>query len=205
MHPMDDQYYKGILKRWDDQRGFGFIVAEQGEVFFHISALKESVRGSAELRPREGDILHYQIQPGSEDKPRAANVRVETRNPSRPPPAAAWYSTGDERPRWPGQLAFFVVLLGGIGVWGYLDRSSSADSAVARPAMGGSSVSATTPPVAAPARHRVAPSRYSCDGRVYCSQMTSCAEAKYFIRNCPGTKMDGNHDGVPCERQWCRR
>jgi len=46
-------------------------------------------------------------------------------------------------------------------------------------------------------------SQYSCDGREYCSQMTSCEEAEFFIRNCPGAKMDGNNDGVPCERQWC--
>ena len=46
-------------------------------------------------------------------------------------------------------------------------------------------------------------SPYQCDGRVYCSQMTSCAEAKWFINNCPGTKMDGNQDGVPCQEQWC--
>lgn len=46
--------------------------------------------------------------------------------------------------------------------------------------------------------------RFACDGRVYCSQMTSCAEATYFIEHCPGTKMDGNNDGVPCEKQWCR-
>ena len=45
---------------------------------------------------------------------------------------------------------------------------------------------------------------YKCDGRVYCSQMTSCAEATYFLQNCPGTKMDGNHDGIPCEKQWCK-
>ncbi len=45
--------------------------------------------------------------------------------------------------------------------------------------------------------------QYSCDGRTYCSQMTSCAEATYFLQNCPGVKMDGNHDGVPCEKQWC--
>ncbi|MDR2548980.1 MAG: excalibur calcium-binding domain-containing protein [Desulfobulbus sp.] len=31
-----------------------------------------------------------------------------------------------------------------------------------------------------------------------------CEEAKFFLRNCPGVKMDGNNDGVPCERQWCR-
>ena len=45
--------------------------------------------------------------------------------------------------------------------------------------------------------------QYRCDGRTYCSQMTSCEEAKFFLQNCPGAKMDGNHDGVPCEKQWC--
>jgi hypothetical protein len=45
--------------------------------------------------------------------------------------------------------------------------------------------------------------QFRCDGRTHCSQMTSCAEATYFLRNCPNTKMDGNNDGIPCERQWC--
>ena len=47
--------------------------------------------------------------------------------------------------------------------------------------------------------------QFKCDGRIYCSQMTSCEEATYFLRNCPGVKMDGDNDGVPCEQQWCRR
>ncbi|MEP7208642.1 MAG: excalibur calcium-binding domain-containing protein [Casimicrobiaceae bacterium] len=34
--------------------------------------------------------------------------------------------------------------------------------------------------------------------------MTSCAEATYFLNHCPGTKMDGNGDGIPCEKQWCK-
>jgi predicted negative regulator of RcsB-dependent stress response len=45
---------------------------------------------------------------------------------------------------------------------------------------------------------------HKCDGRVHCSQMTSCEEATFFLRNCPGVKMDGNNDGVPCEMQWCK-
>jgi endonuclease YncB( thermonuclease family) len=45
---------------------------------------------------------------------------------------------------------------------------------------------------------------FRCDGRTRCSQMSSCAEATFFLKNCPGAQMDGNHDGVPCERQWCR-
>ena len=47
------------------------------------------------------------------------------------------------------------------------------------------------------------PPDYECDGRIYCSQMTSCEEATFFLQNCPGTKMDGDNDGIPCERQWC--
>jgi len=57
-------------------------------------------------------------------------------------------------------------------------------------------------PIPRPAQ--AAPSQFRCDGRTHCSQMTSCAEATYFLRNCPGTQMDGNNDGIPCERQWCK-
>ena len=45
--------------------------------------------------------------------------------------------------------------------------------------------------------------KFKCDGRQHCSQMRSCAEAKFFIKNCPNTKMDGDNDGVPCEKQHC--
>lgn len=47
-------------------------------------------------------------------------------------------------------------------------------------------------------------SNFRCDGRTHCSQMTSCEEATFFLRNCPGVKMDGNNDGIPCEKQWCK-
>jgi endonuclease YncB( thermonuclease family) len=53
--------------------------------------------------------------------------------------------------------------------------------------------------VASPAR-----AAYRCDGRTHCSQMRSCEEATWFLQHCPGVKMDGNDDGVPCEKQWCR-
>jgi hypothetical protein len=42
-------------------------------------------------------------------------------------------------------------------------------------------------------------SRFRCDGRQYCSQMISRDEAVFFVKNCPNTKMDGDHDGIPCE------
>lgn len=46
---------------------------------------------------------------------------------------------------------------------------------------------------------------FSCDGRTRCSQMKSCAEAKYFLAHCPGVEMDGDKNGIPCEKQWCNR
>ena len=44
--------------------------------------------------------------------------------------------------------------------------------------------------------------KFKCDGRQYCSQMKTYAEAKYFNDHCPNTKMDGDDDGIPCERQF---
>ena len=45
---------------------------------------------------------------------------------------------------------------------------------------------------------------FKCDGRQHCSQMKSYEEAKYFNSYCPNTKMDGDRDGIPCERQFNR-
>ncbi|NOR22811.1 MAG: hypothetical protein GQ542_00190 [Desulforhopalus sp.] len=44
---------------------------------------------------------------------------------------------------------------------------------------------------------------YTCRGKTHCSQMTSCEEARFYLRNCPATKIDGDGNGVPCEKQWC--
>lgn len=93
-------------------------------------------------------------------------------------------------------LLFIVISLGFYGYQKYTRQEHAQ-----RPGKSGSlsvdsrKTSTANPPAA---------SRYACDGRTHCSQMTSCEEARFFIRNCPGTKMDGDNDGIPCERQWCR-
>ncbi|TRY33465.1 excalibur calcium-binding domain-containing protein [Aliiglaciecola sp. M165] len=46
--------------------------------------------------------------------------------------------------------------------------------------------------------------RFKCDGRQHCSQMRTFEEADFFLKNCPDTKMDGDRDGIPCERQFNR-
>lgn len=40
---------------------------------------------------------------------------------------------------------------------------------------------------------------YECNNRHYCNEMTTCEEARWVLKNCPNTKMDGDHDGWPCE------
>ncbi|WP_367850323.1 excalibur calcium-binding domain-containing protein [Rhodoferax sp. WC2427] len=45
----------------------------------------------------------------------------------------------------------------------------------------------------------------STDAAQWWSRPPCTPEAKYFLANYPGVRMDGNHDGVPCEMQWCTR
>ena len=63
--------FKGKLKSWNDDRGFGFIDPIQGgkEVFVHIKAF--SHRNS---RPQVNELLWFEIELGSEGKKRAKNV-----------------------------------------------------------------------------------------------------------------------------------
>ena len=89
-----------------------------------------------------------------------------------------------------------VLILGLLGWQGYQHYQAGTAKTNAPP-------ESSMAPV--PAALSLPVSQYKCDGRTYCSQMTSCEEATYFLRNCPGVKMDGNNDGVPCEQQWCRR
>lgn len=91
-----------------------------------------------------------------------------------------------------------LVILGFLGWQGFqhLRPRAQLPSAPLERASSTAPAAAAAPPPAA---------SFTCDGRIYCSQMTSCAEATFFLRNCPGVKMDGNNDGVPCEQQWCRR
>ena len=51
---------------------------------------------------------------------------------------------------------------------------------------------------------RVLGAQFQCDKRIYCSQMTSCEEARYFLMYCPNTKLDrADNGGEDCETQWC--
>lgn len=93
-------------------------------------------------------------------------------------------------------MRLVLVLVVAASIWYGYKKSESEPAATA-------GMPATSGPGAAPLFKASAAAAYSCDGRTHCSQMTSCAEATFFLQNCPGTKMDGDNDGIACEMQHC--
>ena len=41
---------------------------------------------------------------------------------------------------------------------------------------------------------------FRCGAKTYCREMASCEEARFFLRQCGLARLDGDGDGVPCER-----
>jgi endonuclease YncB( thermonuclease family) len=42
-----------------------------------------------------------------------------------------------------------------------------------------------------------------CGSKQYCREMTSCEEAKFYLKQCGRSSLDGDQDGLPCE-SMCR-
>lgn len=160
----------GTLKKWNDDRGFGFIDSPQNadEIFVHISAFP---RDGA--RPQIGELISFEIKTDSKGKKRAVKVqRAANRKKNS-------YTQKDSGSIFSSVLT--ILVLATIGYFGY--------NQITQP----KKVHATsnTPGIAT--------QEFQCDGREHCSQMTSRAEAEFFVKNCPNTKMDGDNDGIPCE------
>lgn len=41
---------------------------------------------------------------------------------------------------------------------------------------------------------------FRCGSKRYCSEMASCAEARFYLKQCGLSTIDGNADGKPCEK-----
>ncbi len=185
--------FTGKLKTWTEDRGFGFITPTEGgqDIFVHIS---EYPRGR---RPRLDEMLSFEVGLNPQGKKKAVAVRIaemhsasSRRDSSRRSRDASLPAGGLLR----GIVTLAMIVL--VAWYGYRQyiRRLPLSNAESTPAQGTRELPQSRVPAA---------SRFSCDGRIYCSQMTSCEEATFFLRNCPGTQMDGDHDGVPCEQQWC--
>ena len=170
-----DTRIDGRLKVWNEDKGYGFIEPLNGgqDVFVHVSNYPR--RGG---KPVVGEALSFAVALNKDGKKNAINVQRPHSNKKR-----------NALPRQQ-RVSFWGVLasIALIGLLLFLVYQGL------RPKLRSYFPEALEAGVPGP---------YSCDGRRYCSQMTSCAEATYFLRHCPGTEMDGDGDGVPCESQWC--
>jgi len=198
---------KGVLFTWKDEKGFGFILPENcGEnVFIHLSAF-----GRISRRPKVGDIIYYHLETTSSKKGkyRAYNATIEGVKSQNSIVTANKFklsSTNAKKPKrlsrkpaqkrrsfWniiAGFMVFFMIFVYGISK---LKMSSSPKS----PQMEAPRIETT--------ELSSQSQQYHCAGKIHCSEMDSCEEAKYYLRNCPNVKIDGNRDGMPCEQQHCR-
>ncbi|AFL74634.1 cold shock domain-containing protein [Thiocystis violascens] len=180
----------GTLTKWNDDRGFGFITPAQGddEIFVHISAFPKD--GS---RPSISEPVSFEVELGDDSKKRAVRVLYPSRQIT---PRSIRRTTASKPRRNPLSRVLGLLVIGAIGVSAYSSFWPNGSATLAMPEFVDEIVDRNPEPA-------VSAQTFQCDGRTHCSQMTSCAEAEYFLRHCPDTRMDGNHDGEPCEQQWC--
>jgi cold shock CspA family protein len=182
--------FDGKLEKWNDDRGFGFITPLRGgdPVAVHISAFQADGR-----RPRIGEPLTFEVEPAGDGKRRAINVQRPGHKQLRTTHTPEPRHTGQgARTSWAGLAVAAALVVAGVYAYTHFSGRDARHAAPDAPS------STPTPLYSTPAT-----GAFKCDGRTRCSQMTSCAEATFFLKNCPGAQMDGNGDGIPCEKQWC--
>ncbi len=175
--------YEGKLIRWNKDKGFGFIQSEsqKKDIFLHISTLENMSR-----RPVIGDIIFYRLQVEKDGKLKAVDAKIKG-----VPFALPIKRVKDRRGQSSFPYALFSLVL--VGIAAYFSYKKIPHGQIPKLSLVNSkqTVSASSA------------QKYRCAGKVHCSEMTSCEEALFYLHNCPGTKMDGDHDGNPCEDQWC--
>lgn len=135
------------------------------------------------------DVILYQTQTGSDGKVRAINARIESLKTLQPKQKQE-RSTLAKKGQWPSKaIAASVLIMLGIFAFSKFFFHDVRNSSIT--SIPDNSTDEQNTKI------------FSCEGKVYCSEMVSCEEAMFYIRNCPGTKMDGDADGIPCESQWC--
>lgn len=187
----------GKLKTWNEERGFGFITPTEGgqDIFVHVSELP---RG---FTPWPDAALTFEVSLNPQGKKKAVRVRLGTL----PAVATAPCARVERRPvrRRTGsssgaRFTKFVLALVILGAgWAAYTRYMAPAPFVSQRLQEQQQRAAV---VGLPIPKN---EMFGCDGRQHCSQMSSCEEATFFLKNCPGTKMDGDNDGVPCEEQHC--
>ena len=190
--------HKGLLKSWKTDKGFGFIKSDtlEHDTFIHISALKHMSR-----KPKVGDTIHFEVATQPDGKTKAINCRIEGVAELKAP-----YQKHNQQPYRMAKSNFASSFLGKVAsialiaalcfyaINKYNTHSSSQTPVIFNDDL--TTFDEKYPKLVIPKSTQ----NFTCDGRQYCTEMRSREEAVFFINNCPNTKMDGDRDGDPCER-----
>ena len=169
---------QGKVIKWLDDKGYGFVNADGSneQIFVHISAFPKG-----QERPNIGEIITFEIAKDSKKGLQAYNVLYS----SRPAKARNKYKPRNTK-KQKNYSIFSLLLLSAFGYFAWIKLNPIEKEAgfFSRP---------DVPKTEA----------FQCASKTHCSEMISCEEATYYLNHCPGTVMDGDGDGQPCEDQWC--
>lgn len=211
---------RGVLVRWNDEKGFGFIQPDKNtdqDVFIHISVLKKMAR-----KPKVGDSILYQMEVQNDGKRKAVIASIEgvavlaarpiSHQESRPLSRES-FNNRDKTHQYSSRTSAVntivpLLIIIAIGIFGFKKYQTFNEVPVVNeaPAVNEAPVLTNDEIEQRPVYQEKiqATPQFQCEaGKTHCSHMRSCAEATFYINHCPNTQMDGDGDGIPCERQWC--
>ncbi|MCU8007270.1 excalibur calcium-binding domain-containing protein [Shewanella sp. SM87] len=210
---------RGVLVRWNDEKGFGFIQPEKNaaqDVFIHISVLKKMAR-----KPIVGDSILYQTEVQNDGKRKAVIASIEgvavvaasatTRSHSHIQSRNENFNNKNKAHYHSPRKSSFntiipLLIIVAIVIFGFKQYQEFNEApAIDEVPVLTNEDTQPMPMYETKARTQAtATPSFQCEaGKTHCSHMSSCAEATFYIQHCPNTQMDGNGDGIPCERQWC--
>jgi len=216
---------RGVLVRWNDEKGFGFIQPEKNaaqDVFIHISVLKKMAR-----KPIVGDSILFQTEVQNDGKRKAviasiegvavvaassaprtnSHSHVQSRNENFNFNFNNKDKAHDHSPRKSSfntiipLLIIVAIVIFGFKQYQEFNEAPAIDEV---PVLTNEDIQPMPMYETKVRTQATATPRFQCEaGKTHCSHMSSCAEATFYIQHCPNIQMDGNGDGIPCERQWC--
>jgi cold shock CspA family protein len=193
--------HQGKLQDWDPVTGMGFVKQDKAGPAIRISS--SGFRKTPETL-QNGDTIFFQIDIDAQDQPKAV-LAYKAGQHSAPTSVVLKPAL----PLLPLQHVLSAVVTVFIIAWLgyqslYLFNAEAAlpqdlpQQQIEHQPEPGDAEQPLWPPI--PTR---SVSQFSCEGKQRCPQMQSCEEAVFYLQNCPDVAIDGDHDGIPCEQQWC--
>lgn len=188
--------YQGKISKWIDDKGFGFITQDGSneQIFAHISGFEKGIQ-----RPTVGEVVSYEVASDVKKGLQAYKIQFINR-----PVRQSRNREQVYKPKNGVNLFKLIGIVMLVMISPYLFKKVANlfenDNLAQHTLVDSTSLQPLQTPQNLPVSNV---QNYQCAGKTRCTEMTSCEEAMFYLRNCPGTIADGDGDGIPCEDQWC--